>query len=74
MLKKKINIKILKYCEKLYRNPWFLIKKSNKGKYKLINTTIYINRYTIRDAIVPLNIKKFIEEFAKIQIVSLLNI
>ena len=50
------------------------MKKSNKNKYKLINTAIYINKYTIRNTIVLLNIKEFVEKFAKMQIVNLLNI
>ena len=42
------------------------MKKSDKGKYRLINAAIYINRHTIRDAMVLPNIKEFAEEFAKI--------
>ena len=74
ILKKRMDAEILKYCEELYRNPWFLVKKSNKGKYRLINAAIHINRYTIRNTIVPPNIKKFAEKFAEMQVVSLLNI
>ena len=69
-----MNAEILEYCEGLYRNPWFLVKKSDKGKYRLINAAMHINRHTIRDAMVPPNIEEFAEEFAGMQVVSLLNI
>src|ERR1700730_1159974 len=37
---------VLEYCNRLYRNPWFLVKKKN-GKYRLVNAAIEINKHTV---------------------------
>ncbi len=46
-----------------YRNPWFLIKKKKKGKYRLVNVIIEINRVTVRDANFPPFINEFFKKF-----------
>ncbi len=56
-----------------YRNPWFLVKKKEKGKYRLINITIEINRVIIRDANFPPSVNKFSKEFAGYIIASLID-
>jgi hypothetical protein len=63
MLKNRINREILEPYYRPCRNPWFIIKKKNK-KYRLINHAVKLNRYTIRDANLSLNINTFSEEFA----------
>jgi len=56
-----------------YRNPWFLVKKKEKGKYRLINTTIKINRMIVRDINLPPSINKFSEKFAEYIIAFLID-
>ena len=73
MLKERMEAETVQYCEGPYRNPWFLVKKSEAGKYRLINAAMYINKVTIRDANIPPNIEQFAEEFAGMQAVSLVD-
>ena len=47
-----------------YRNPWFLVKKKEKSKYRLVNVIIEINRVIVKDINLPLSINKFFKEFA----------
>ena len=56
---------MLEDCNRAYRNPWFLIKKKS-GAYRIVDTAIYINKVTIKDANLPLNIDEFSEDFAGI--------
>ncbi len=56
-----------------YRNPWFLIKKKKKGKYRLINTVIKINRVIIKDANLPPSVDEFFKEFIRYIIAFLIN-
>ena len=46
MLRERLKNGVLEYYNGPYRNPWFLVKKKS-GKYRLINATIEINKYTI---------------------------
>ena len=63
---------VLEDYYKPYRNPYFLVRKKNKG-YRLINIAININRVTIKDInLLPLS-NKFLEKFTKIYIISLIN-
>ena len=73
MLKNRVEKGIFKLSYGPYRNPWFLIKKKEKGKYRLINTTIKINRVTIRDANLPPSVNKFSKKFVKYIITSLID-
>ena len=73
ILKDRVKKDILKPNDGLYRNPWFLIKKKKKGKYRLINITIKINRVTIRNANLPPFINEFFKEFARYIIASLID-
>ncbi len=56
-----------------YRNPWFLVKKKEKGKYYLINIIIKINRVIIKDANLPPSVNKFFKEFVGCIIASLID-
>jgi len=44
-----------------------------KEKYRLINTVMHINKVTIRDVNISLNIEQFVKEFAGLQAVSFVN-
>ena len=73
MLKDRIKKDILKPNYDPYRNPWFLVKKKEKGKYYLINTIMEINRVTIRNANLPPSVNEFSEKFTKYIITSLID-
>ena len=73
ILKERLNARTLEQCHGPYRNPWFLVKKSEKGKYRLINAAMLINKVTIRDANIPPNVEDFVEEFAGLKSVSLVD-
>jgi hypothetical protein len=72
MLKDRINREILESCYKSYRNPWFIVKKKNK-KYRFVNHAVEFNRYTIRDANLPLNFNIFFEKFVKYAVAFFIN-
>jgi hypothetical protein len=48
------------------------VKKKDKG-YWLINNAVNINRVTVCDANLPLNLDEFSEEFAGCQIILLID-
>src|SRR6266498_1048025 len=73
MLKNRVEKGIFKLSYGPYRNPWFLIKKKEKGKYRLINTAIKINRVIIRDVNLPPSVNEFFKEFAGYIIASLID-
>src|SRR6266536_6541219 len=73
MLKNRVEKDIFKPSYGPYRNPWFLVKKKKKGKYRLINITIKINRVIIRDINLPPFINEFFEEFTGYIIVFLID-
>jgi hypothetical protein len=72
ILKNRIDREILKSYHKPYRNPWFIMKKKD-GKYRLINYAIELNKHTIRDANLPLNVNIFSEKFVGCAVISLIN-
>jgi len=57
----------------LYKNPYFLIKKKEENKYRLINNVVKINRIIIRDGNLPSAVNEFSEEFGNCVIISLIN-
>jgi hypothetical protein len=65
---------VLEYSEGPYKNPWFLVKKKKPGDYRLINSAIYLNIVTRRDANLPSSVDEFIEEFIGCYIVSLVDL
>ncbi len=73
IFKDRVKKDILESNHDPYRNPWFLIKKEKKDKYRLINTAIKINRVTIKDINLPPSINKFFKEFTKYIIASLID-
>jgi len=73
MLKKQLDFDILEPCQGPYQNPWFLVRKLQKGKYRLINAVMHINKVTIKDVNISSNIEQFVKEFTGLQVVSLVN-
>ena len=72
MFKNRVEKGIFKSSYNPYRNPWFLVKKK-KGKYRLVNIIMKINRVIIRDANLPPFINEFFKKFIKYIIASLID-
>ena len=72
MLNEHIKNKILKSCQKSYRNSWFLIKKKSE-KYQIINMIMSMNKVIIRNANLLLNCKDFIKDFVSMTVSLLLD-
>lgn len=72
ILKEQIVASVLEPYYSLYRNLQFLVKKKN-SKYRLINSAIYINTVTIRDALIPPNIKEFAKDITERLLISLVD-
>ena len=72
MLKERLTSGALEYCHGSYRNPWFLVKKKS-GKYRMVNAAMNVNQVTIRDANLPPAVDDFAEEFAGMEITSLID-
>ena len=73
MLQERLDRGVLEPCHGPYRNPWFLVEKKEKGRYRIINAALDMNRVTIRDANLPPSADEFSEEFAGCQIASLID-
>ena len=63
MLKERIQARIYERGHGLYRNAWFLVRKQEAGKYRLVYVLVVLNKYTIRDTNMPLNLDDFAESF-----------
>ena len=72
MLQLYIKIKILKYYDKLYKNPWFLIKKKC-DKYHIINIIINVNQYIIYNMNLSPSVKEFTEKNVGMVVILLIN-
>ena len=64
---------ILKPSYSAYRNPQFLVKKKD-STHQHINSAIYLNKVTIRDALVPPNVDEFAKGIAGQLLCSLVDI
>ena len=73
MLKDRVKKDVFESNYGPYRNPWFLVKKKEKDKYRLINTIIKINRVTIKNANLPPSVNEFSKEFAGYVIAFLID-
>ncbi len=73
MLREHLNCGILEPCQGPYQNSWFLVRKSQKEKYRLINAAMHINKVTIQDAMIPPNIEQFVEKFSSLSTISLVD-
>ncbi len=56
-----------------YQNPWYIVKKSTPGKYRLVNIAVELNRVTIREANLRPSADEFSEEFAGCTISSVID-
>ena len=72
MLQLYINTNVLKYCNNLYWNSWFLVKKKSE-KYQIINAVINMNWYTVQNANFLSNIEKFAERSVRMTVVLLVD-
>src|SRR6266536_6052272 len=73
IFKDRVKKDIFKPSYNPYRNPWFLIKKKEKGKYRLINIIIKINRVIVRNTNFSLFINEFFEKYIGCIIASLID-
>ncbi len=73
MLRECFQKNLIELSYALYRNPYFLVKKKEENKYRLINNVMEINRITIRDENLPPAINEFSEKFSNYIITSLIN-
>ena len=48
--------------------------KKKSGKYRIINTAIFINKIIIKDINILLNIEDFAEEFGGLFTINLINL
>ncbi len=53
MLQERLKMGVIEHYHGPYRNPWYLVKKSTPGKYRLVNVAVELNRVTVRDANLP---------------------
>ena len=63
---------LLEDCDGAYRNPWFLVKKKS-GAYRMVDAAMHMNKVTIKDANLPPDVDEFSEDFAGMQISSLID-
>ena len=73
MLQERVDAGLLEECHGPYRNPYFLVKKKETNKYRIVNAAMEINRVTIRDANLPPNPDDFAESFAGLTCASLVD-
>ncbi len=73
MLKDRVEKGVLEPSYGPYRNPWFLVKKKEKGKYHLVNAAIKINRVIVKDINLPPSVNEFSKEFAGYVIAFLID-
>jgi hypothetical protein len=64
---------VLKKCDGLYWNPWFLVAKKLTRTYRLINVTMKMNFITLQDVnLFPL-MDEFLKEFISYVIALLID-
>lgn len=73
MLQERLKIGVIEPCHGPYRNPWYLVKKSTPGKYRLVNVVVELNQVTVRDANLPPSVDEFSEKFAGCAISTLID-
>jgi hypothetical protein len=72
LLKQRMKRRILEEGHGPYRNPYMLVAKKDGG-IRLINSATRINRYTIRDSLMPPSSDEFSADVAMCQMLSLLD-
>jgi hypothetical protein len=74
MVQDRIRKGILEECNGAYRNSWFLVKKKEASKYRLINSCTRLNAVTIKDGNLPPTGDSFSEDFAGMQCGSYIDL
>ncbi|KAJ6102680.1 hypothetical protein N7486_005107 [Penicillium sp. IBT 16267x] len=74
MLQDRLKKGSIERCHGPYRNPWFLVKKKAAGQYRIVIAAMKLNSVTIRDANMPPNADEFAEDFAGMQICSMVDL
>jgi hypothetical protein len=73
MFKERVKNGIYEPCQGPYRNPWFLVGKKQKNKYRVVVAAMLQNKVTIRDANMPPDPDEFVEEFSGCAVASLID-
>jgi len=73
MFKDRVEKGIFESSHDSYRNPWFLVKKKKKNKYRLVNVVMEINRVIIKNTNLPPSINEFFKKFARCVIAFLID-
>src|SRR6266487_619845 len=73
MLRERLQKDLIELSHTLYRNPYFLVKKKEENKYRLINNAVEINRIIIKDGNLPPAVNEFSEEFSNYIITSFID-
>jgi hypothetical protein len=63
MIQDRLRKGVLKECNGVYRNSWFLVKKKESSKYRLINSYTRLNVVIIKDSNLPPTRDSFLEDF-----------
>ena len=74
MIQDRLRKELLEECNGAYRNSWFLVKKKEVRKYRLINSCTRLNAVTIKDGNLPPTGDSFSEEFAGMQCGSYIDL
>ncbi|KAJ6114337.1 hypothetical protein N7486_000115 [Penicillium sp. IBT 16267x] len=74
MLQDRLKKGSIERCHGPYRNPWLLVKKKAAGQYRIVIAAMKLNSVTIRDANMPPNADEFAEDFAGMQICSMVDL
>ena len=73
MIQEHFNINLLEYCNSLYQNFYFLVKKGNR-KYQLINTVVFLNRVLVKNINLLPSADEFSEEFGEIAVTLIVDL
>ena len=74
MIKERLRNEVLKSCFDFYKNPWFLVKKKEPGKYKLMNVAFEMNKVTIRNVNFFFSVDEFSKQFVECMRVFLMDL
>ena len=72
MLQLYVKAEVLEYYNRLYRNPWFLVKKKC-GKYHIVNAIMNANQYIIYNINLLFSVEEFMKRSAGMAVASLIN-
>jgi len=70
IVREKLRHGTFEYSQGPYRSRYFLVEKTQKGTYRLINDVQPLNKVTIRDSGLPPAVDEFSEGFADYPISS----